>query len=93
MGAMTSDLIFVTNITNYIRGEKIAMSCQLSMYDNCGEIENFSTCGEISVQLIGFYCNLCQFVAKSAIHAVMSRNSMTKKKLQIHLCIPLTELY
>ena len=21
---------------------------QLSMYDNCGEIENFSTCGEIS---------------------------------------------
>ena len=27
---------------------------QLSMYDNCGEIENFSTCGEISVQLLGF---------------------------------------
>ena len=23
---------------------------QLSIYDNCGEIENFSTCGEISVQ-------------------------------------------
>ena len=21
---------------------------QLSMYDNCGEFENFSTCGEIS---------------------------------------------
>ena len=32
---------------------------QLSMYDNCGEIENFSTCGEISVQLMGFYSNLC----------------------------------
>ena len=47
---------------------------QLSMYDNCGEIENFSTGGEISVQLIGFYCNLCRFVAKSIIHAVLSRN-------------------
>ena len=32
---------------------------QLSMYDNCGKIENFSTCGEISVQLMGFYCSLC----------------------------------
>ena len=30
--------------------------------------------GEISVQLMGFYCNLCRFVAKSVIHAVMSRN-------------------
>ena len=49
---------------------------QLSMYDNCGEIENFSTCGEISGQLIGFYCNLCRFVAKSVIHAVLSRNFM-----------------
>ena len=38
---------------------------QLSMYDNCGEI---------SVQLMGFYCNLCRFVAKSVIHAVLSRN-------------------
>ena len=47
---------------------------QLSMYDNCGEIENFSTCGEISVQLMGFYCNLCHFVSKSVIHAVLSRN-------------------
>ena len=47
---------------------------QLSMYDNCGEIENFSTCGEISVQLMGFYCNLCRFVAKSVIHAVLLRN-------------------
>ena len=47
---------------------------QLSMYDTCGEIENFSTCGEISVQLMGFYCNLCRFVAKSVIHAVLSRN-------------------
>ena len=47
---------------------------QLSMYDNCGEIENFSTYGEISVQLMGFYCNLCRFVAKSVIHAVLSRN-------------------
>ena len=26
---------------------------QLSMYDNCWEIENFSTCEEISVQLMG----------------------------------------
>ena len=42
----------------YIRGEKIVM------YDNCGAIENFSTCGEISVQLMWFYCNLCRFVAK-----------------------------
>ena len=47
---------------------------QLSMYYNCGEIENFSTCGEISGQLIGFYCNLCRFVAKSVIHAVLLQN-------------------
>ena len=38
---------------------------QLSMYDNCGEIENFSTCGEISVQFMGFYY-------KSVIHTVLS---------------------
>ena len=43
------------------------------MYDNCGEIENFSTFGEISVQLMGFYCNLCCFLSKSVIHAVLSR--------------------
>ena len=75
-GSICSDLIFVTNTTNYIRAEK---NCnvekfQLSMYENCGEIENFSTCGEISVQLMGFYCNLCRFVAKSVIHAALSRN-------------------
>ena len=46
---------------------------QLSMYDNCGKIENFSTYGEISVQLKGLYCNLCCFVAKLVIHAVLSR--------------------
>ena len=45
----------------------------LSMYDNCGEIEKFSTCEEISVQLMGFYCNLCHFVAKSVIHAVLCK--------------------
>ena len=44
------------------------------MYDNCGEIEIFSTFGEISVQLMGFYCNFCCFVAKSVIHAVLSQN-------------------
>ena len=47
---------------------------QLSMYDTCGKIENFSTCREISVQLMGFYCNLCCFVAKSVIRAVLSQN-------------------
>ena len=47
---------------------------QLSMYDTCGEIENFSTFEELLVQLMGFYCNLCRFVAKSVIHAVVSRN-------------------
>ena len=47
---------------------------QLSMYDKCGEIEKFSVCGEISVQLMGFYCNLCCSVAKSVIHAVLSQN-------------------
>ena len=44
------------------------------MYDNCWEIENFSTCGENSVQLMGFYCILCCFVAKYVIQAVLSRN-------------------
>ena len=68
------ELIFI--LSQFISVEK---NChvekfQLSMCDNCGEIENFSTCGEISVQLIGFYCNLCRFVAKSVIHAVVSRN-------------------
>ena len=28
-------------------------------------------CGEISVQLMGFYCNSCSFVAKSVIYAVL----------------------
>ena len=43
------------------------------MYDNCWEIENFSTCEEISVQLMGSQCNLCRFVAKSVIHAVLTQ--------------------
>ena len=30
-------------------------------------------CGEC-VQFMGFYCNLCRFVAKSVIHALLSRN-------------------
>ena len=47
---------------------------QLSLYDNCGEIENFSACGEISDV---FYCNLCRFVAKTIIHAVLSQNFAT----------------
>ena len=34
----------------------------------------FPKCGEISVQLMGFYYNLCRFVAKSVIHAVLSWN-------------------
>ena len=29
---------FVTNITNYIRGEKIVEKFQLSIYDNCREM-------------------------------------------------------
>ena len=36
--------------------------------------KNCHNCGEISAQLIGFYCNSCRFVAKSVIHAVLSRN-------------------
>ena len=34
------ELIFVTNITNYIPGEKICRveKFQLSMYDNCEEV-------------------------------------------------------
>ena len=46
---------------------------QLSIYDNCGEIESFSICGEISVQLMGFYCNFCRVVAESVIHAVLQQ--------------------
>ena len=44
-----ADMIFVTNITNIISGEKFVMwrKFQLSMYINCGEIENFSICGDI----------------------------------------------
>ena len=39
-----AELIFVTNI----RGEKLSCGeISAFMYDNCGEIENFSTCGEI----------------------------------------------
>ena len=58
------DLIFTTNIINIIIERKNCQveKFQLSMCDNCGEIDNFSTCGEISVQLMGFYCNLCCFV-------------------------------
>ena len=38
-GATDPELIFVTNITNYIRGEKICHveKFQFSMYDNCVE--------------------------------------------------------
>ena len=45
-----AELIFVTNITNYIRGEKIChveiFQLSMTMYANCGEIENSFTCGE-----------------------------------------------
>ena len=42
------ELIFVTNITNYIRGEKIfhVEKFQLSMYDNYGEIETLEKFGK-----------------------------------------------
>ena len=44
-----ADLIFVTNITNIISGKNCHLEkFQLPMYDNFGEIENFSTGGEIS---------------------------------------------
>ena len=44
------ELIFVTNITNQISGEKICHmeKFQLSMHDDCGEIRNISMCGVIS---------------------------------------------
>ena len=94
---LCSDLIFVTNILNYIRVEKICHveKFHLSIYENCGEIDNSSTCGDISAQLMEFYCNLCRFVAKSATYAVLSRNFchnlrafMWKKndKYQVGLC-------
>ena len=45
------DLIFVTNITNIISGEKFykwkSFSFPCILYDNCGEIENFSTCAKL----------------------------------------------
>ena len=55
------------DITVYIRGENIVMwrKIQLYIYDHCEEI---------SVQLMGFYCNLYRFVAEYVIHAVLSRN-------------------
>ena len=37
---------------------------QMSPHDRCGEC----------VQFMGLYCNLCRFVAKSVIHALLSRN-------------------
>ena len=37
---------------------------QMSPHDRCGEC----------VQFTGFNCNLCRFVAKSVIHALLSRN-------------------
>ena len=44
-----ADLIFVTNITNIFMEKNCHLEkFQLSMHDNCGETENFSTCGEIS---------------------------------------------
>ena len=44
------------------------------MYDNCGEIEKIDKENKQCVQLMGFDCNLCRFVVKSVIHAVLSRN-------------------
>ena len=46
------DLIFVTEITDYIRGENLS----------CGEIADF--CKEFE-QFIEFYRNLCRFCSKS----------------------------
>ena len=50
MNASRSELIFVTDITVYTylwRKDCHVEKFQLSMYDNCGKTENFSTCGEI----------------------------------------------
>ena len=102
-------LIYVTNITNIISGEKIVMwrnfsflcmtifgklkisphvkKFQMSPRDRCGEIWNsphmacvwckkrHHICKIYALFLkMGFYCNLCRFVAKSVIHAVFSLN-------------------
>ena len=40
---------------------------------------NFRYKNKQCVQLMGFYCNLCRFVAKSVIHAILSRNFMWRK--------------
>ena len=57
-----TELIFVTNITNYIRGEKIVMW------------RNFSyPCMTIVEKFMEFYCNLCHFFAKSVIHCLFCR--------------------
>ena len=42
---------------------------QMSPHDRCGEC----------VQFMGLYCNLCRFVAKSVIYAVLSGNFMWRK--------------
>ena len=56
-----SRIIFVEKKLSYM--EKF----QLSMYDNCGEIENFSTCGEILgkfenfLEILGNFATLYAF--------------------------------
>ena len=80
---LATDLMFVTNI---ISGEKIAMwgnfsfPCmtivgKLKISPNVEKFQMFPhDRNKQCVQLMGFYCNLCCFVAKSVIHAVLSRN-------------------
>ena len=70
MTAVWNPLLLTCNVLKALQGKP---HTYISMCGNCGEIANFPTCGEISEKLMGFYCNLCRFVAKSVICAVLSR--------------------
>ena len=107
-----TDLIFVTNITNYIREDKIAMwrnfsfpcmtilgklkisqhveKFQMSPHDRCGEIWNSAHLACVWCRkrrhICKIYCNLCRFVAKSLINAVLSQNFMWRKNDKYQVC-------
>ena len=69
-----TELIFVTNITNYIRGEKIVMW------------RNFSyPCMTIVEKFMEFYCNLCHFFAKSVIHCLFFREIFLPQFTRFHV--------
>ena len=78
------ELIFVTNITNYIRGEKIfhVEKFQLSMYDNYGEIENLEKFGK-NWEILRNFGKFCHNLRAFMWRKIEPKSTFLEKKCQI----------